>query len=273
MRPDITQAYDIIVLGGQSNAEGHGIGDASEDYIPDERILWLNDHSRPRFEASESGSTAFCIDYPAAITLAVADEPCGEHGKVGKFSFFFAKDYIANGLLRDGRKLLIINAAVGGTGFCRNEWGTEGILYRRLRELTQHALSLNPENRLVAFLWHQGECDAFERPKMPLDKKFASHKTALGNMLNDFIVTFNCPALPFIFGGFCDEWYLKNKPACDAVLQAIQEVAKMHNSAFVNTEGLKSNNQQTQNGDDIHFSRDSLHILGSRMFDAYRSLL
>ncbi len=27
--------YDIIVLGGQSNAEGYGVGTATEEWIPD----------------------------------------------------------------------------------------------------------------------------------------------------------------------------------------------------------------------------------------------
>ncbi len=266
------QPFDIIVLGGQSNAEGYGVGDVTEEYVADERILWLNDNSRPRFEKDTNGKDVFCIDYPAETQITVADEPIGAQGKVGKLSFFFAKEYVANNLLANKRKLLIINCAVGGTGFCRNEWGVNGILYRRLKDLTKLALDLNPQNKLVAFLWHQGECDSFENADWSIEQKYQTHKANLGNMLNDFCDTFNCPQIPFVTAGFCDEWYLKNKPQCDAVLQAIKEVATERNGAFVKTCGLLSNNQQTNNGDDIHFSRESSHIVGKKMFDAYLSL-
>lgn len=39
------EIYDIIVLAGQSNAEGYGVGEVSEEYRKDERVLWLNDPS------------------------------------------------------------------------------------------------------------------------------------------------------------------------------------------------------------------------------------
>ena len=42
--------YDIIILGGQSNAEGYGLGAVSEEYIPDERIVWMNDKANPHYE-------------------------------------------------------------------------------------------------------------------------------------------------------------------------------------------------------------------------------
>ena len=53
------EKYDIIVLGGQSNAEGYGVGPVSEEYVPDERILWLNDNANPRFEKDENNKDVF----------------------------------------------------------------------------------------------------------------------------------------------------------------------------------------------------------------------
>ena len=35
-------AYDIIIQGGQSNAEGSGIGPVKEKYLPSEDILYLD---------------------------------------------------------------------------------------------------------------------------------------------------------------------------------------------------------------------------------------
>ncbi len=36
-----------VVMVGQSNAEGYGVGEVSQEWILDERILWLNDNSCP----------------------------------------------------------------------------------------------------------------------------------------------------------------------------------------------------------------------------------
>ncbi len=261
-------ALDILVVGGQSNSAGHGIGEVTEEYIPDERILWMTDNAHPRFE--EDG---FHIDYPAETQITVAEEPVEDGQKKGKFAFSFAREYISAGLLAPGRRILIIHAGVGGTGFCRGEWGIGSILYRRLCDMVAEALGMNSDNRLVAFLWHQGECDAFENADMPSEEKQARHRAALGGMLADFERRFVCPSLPFVTGSFADEWYFKNKVQCDAVLEAIRAVTAARGGAFVDTAGLKSNNQSTGNGDDIHFSRESLHLLGARMFDAYQTIL
>ncbi len=264
------EKWDIVVLAGQSNAAGFGLGAAKEEYTPSERIWWLNDESNPRFE-KEGEKEVFKIDYPSNISVSVADEPTGAEGKVGKLALFFAKAYIQDGRLQSGRKLLVLNAGVGGTGFRDNQWGVERTLYHRLKAFAHTALRWNKENRLVAFLWHQGECDSFENADWDVEKRYRVHKKNLTEMLEDFKRQFDCPQLPFIAGGFCDEWYLKNQTPCDAVLRAIKEVCKEH-GAFVQTAGLKSNNEQIGNGDDIHFCRESSHILGQRYYEAYRKI-
>ena len=44
-------------------------------------------------------------------------------------------------------------------------------------------------------------------------------------------------------------------------------------AAFVETADLLSNNQKTSNGDDIHFCRESLYILGRRYYEAFEKLI
>lgn len=261
--------YDIIVLGGQSNAEGYGVGPVTEEYVRDERILWMNDNANPHFEKNEKEQDIFKLGESTETTITVAEEPIGKEGKVGKLAFFFAKGYIESGRLTNDRKLLIINAAVGGTGFRDNQWGVGRGLYERLKLMTKTALAENSENRIVAFLWHQGECDSFENAEWSVEQKYETHKKNLGEMLDDFRNTFNCKHIPIITAGFCDEWYLKNKIPCDAVLKAIKEVVEERGGCFVETAGLKSNNEECGNGDDIHFSRESAHILGKKMYEAY----
>ncbi len=260
------EKFDIIVVGGQSNAIGSGFGSTEDEYIPDERIRWINDDSNPRFEGSK-----FFIDYPAPPQITVAEEPInGDVGKMGKFCLIFAREYIRENRLEEGRKILIVNAAVGGTGFARNEWGVDAVLYRRLKDMTDLALSLNEENRIVAFLWHQGECDSAENPDWDVEKRYATHKRNLSVMFHDFCARYHLENLPIYAAGFCNEWYEKNKVPCDAVLKAIEEVITEMGGSFIHTEDLKSNNQCSGNGDDIHFCRASTYELGRRYYAAYK---
>ena len=263
---------DIVILGGQSNAEGYGIGDVSEEYSPDESVYLLTDNSVKGYLIDDEGNNYLKIDESERPYFTLAREGEGPFGKVGKLPLFFAKEYTRRGLLKNGRKLLIVAAAVGGTGFSRAEWNVGCVLYRRLINLTRRALEMNCENRVVAFLWHQGEHDAFENPLFTPTERYRKHYYNLRSFMERTYAELNV-SVPFIAGGFCDEWYYKNKKSCDAVLKAIKDVCHDVNGAFVSTHGLLSNNQKMGNGDDIHFCRESLHILGKQYFNSYLELI
>jgi hypothetical protein len=70
-----------------------------------------------------------------------------------------------------------------------------------------------------------------------------------------------------------NEWKLKNIEACEPTVKAISDVCKDLGGAFVGTADLLSNNQEHGNGDDIHFSRNALDILGRRYFEAFNSII
>lgn len=263
--------YDIIVLAGQSNASGTGAGEVTREYIPNEKILFFTDFATPSFVRVD-GVITLKMENQQKNQVVVADEPIGKNGKTGNLSLTFAERYVKDFLAPD-RKLLIVNAGVGGAGFARPEWGVGNILHTRMMNMVQEALALNPENRIVAFLWHQGEHDSFENADWDLEKRYRVHKKNLTDTLNDFYAVTGDPAkIPFIAAGFCDEWYLQNKAPCDAVLQAIQECCAEYGGGFVETSGLASNNQKIGNGDGIHFCRESLHILGEKYYDEYIKL-
>ena len=131
------EKFDIIVLAGQSNGEGLGYGDASRPYKPNDRVWYLN----PDF------------------TIQMAQERVNKICVQGNLALSFARAYLQERLAED-RSLLILPAAVNGTGFADGRWISTGDLYLRMMEMIRTALELNPENRLVAFLWHQGETDA-----------------------------------------------------------------------------------------------------------------
>jgi hypothetical protein len=260
------EKLDIILLAGQSNADGRGIGEVTHPYAPDSRILMMTDNANPRFQ-NEDGRVYLHLDSPASNIVAIAEEP---PEKNGNFALAFATRY-AQTYLESDRKILIVNAAVGGTGFARPEWGVGRVLHNRLIGMLEEALSYNPENRVVAFLWHQGEHDSFENADWDPEKRYTTHKANLTATINDIYSRFDLNSVPFIAGGFCDEWYLAHKEACDAVLKAIRECCAQRGS-FVETAGLLSNNQKTGNDDTIHFCKESLHILGNKYFDEYAAI-
>ena len=253
--------FDIIIQAGQSNASGFGLGPVTKEYTPAEKV-WQLDAPKIATPLPDRMDIVY-LDEP--FVLKVAEEVESENGKVGNFALTFAEEYIKAGLLEEDRAILIVRAAVGGTGFCRNEWGLTSILYTKLTELVDSALSLNEDSRVVALLWHQGECDSVE--KNP-PETFASQLTE--QMLDTRARYGN---MPIIAADFVNEWKSKNIELCEPIVSTIKKaLADIGNSGFVETADLPSNNQKVGNGDDIHFCRESQHILGRRYFDAFVKL-
>ena len=247
----MTGPYDIIILAGQSNAVGYGHG-ATDYKLKHLSDVWVLDDDQPE--------EVFAIQEPWKIRLRQAQDVY-----TGSLAVRFADEYIKAGNLQPGRKLLIVHCAAGGTGFCKSEWGVGNLLYRRMIDLADYALNLNSENKIVAFLWHQGEHDAFE--KNPPE----NYKKQLFEVISD--VRSKYGNMPFIAGDFVNEWKSKNIEICEPIINSIKGVvADLGNSAFVETSDLLSNNQTMNNGDDIHFSRESLHILGERYFETFQKI-
>ena len=248
------KAFDIIIQAGQSNSEGYGFGDVENACQPNPNVWYLN----------------------GDFTITHATEMVVNNGIQSNFALTFAQRYIDNNLLSEGRELLILRCAVGGTGFLDNRWNLSGDLYLRMMDMISTSLSLNPSNRLVAFLWHQGENDALS------NANFNTHYNNLSTLLNKVVTTFNVPDIPFIAGDFVHDWKDKNQEICEPVINAIKTVCDEHkNGRFVESEGLKSNAQVIPTNhplgwgdtDVIHFSRSSLYELGNRYFDAYLSCI
>lgn len=251
MLKDFTQEkFDIIIQAGQSNSEGYGFGDVEDPYVPSEKVWYMN------------------WDF----TMSWAQEFVAGNEIQSNFALSFAREYLNQGLLEEGRKLLILRCAVGGTGFLNNYWKMEDELYLRMMEMTRTALALNPENHLVGLLWHQGESDAME--KASYEVHYNHLKTLLDSVKNEFLV----PDIPFIAGDFVHEWRDENLEVCMPVLDAIRSVCETcGHGAFVETDGLLSNLQELHRNplgwvDNIHFSRKAVYTLGKRYFDAFLKL-
>ena len=89
--------------------------------------------------------------------------------------------------------------------------------------------------------------------------------TGFGNTDEPYV-----PALPFIAGDFVQQWIEANPEICAPVLKAIRAVCRDHAvCGFVETDGLKSNDQEFGGGNNIHFSRRSIYELGHRYFEEF----
>ena len=237
------ELFDVVIQGGQSNAEGCGMGPLKNFYTPTENILYLN----------------------SDLTISVAEERVWDDKKVNEFALSFAGEYIKKGRLDEGRKILIVRAAVGGTGWSDKRWGMSDDLYLKMMEMIKAALDLNPENRLVAFLWHQGETDC--------GSAYEVHYKHLRELVESVRGTYNCPELPFVAGDFVSEWKTANLAICEPVAAAIKDVCRdIGRAGFADTADLTSNSQATGSTDIIHFSREALYLLGVRYFEIFVNL-
>ena len=250
LRDFTKETFDIVIQAGQSNAEGCGLGPVEHPYEPDDRVFYLN----------------------SDFTITQACERVVGNYIQTNFSLAFARKYLQKCRLPQGRKLLILRCAVGGTGFLDNRWGMTDDLYLRMMDMIRTALALNSKNRLVAFLWHQGETDAI------FQATYEQHFHHLKALLNSVRNTFHAEQLPFVAGDFVQHWKQDNLAICIPVVAAIRDLcADLPCCGFVETEGLLSNTQEPYwkpeaIDDSIHFSRKALYGLGERYYDCFAEI-
>ena len=255
--------YDIIIQGGQSNAEGCGLGpvSATKAYIPSSEILYLNYEKKVQW--GDDGPQVEILNREPEIKMAADRVLNGT--RYGDFSLTFAKEYLGGRWHLEGRKVLIVRGAVGGTSFIQGHWGTNNSLYLKMLELADYALQLNPENRIIAFLWHQGESDAINGTVPEVYYK------QLTDMLQDFRKRYG--NIPFIAGDFVQDWKNQNLDSCQPIINEIHRLIQNNAScAFVETDGLQSNNEKMCNGDTIHFCLEALYELGKRYYKAFEKM-
>ena len=246
------EAFDIIILAGQSNAEGYGFGEIDQPYKPDPRVWYLNNDPCGKGE----------------FILTPAEEKVSGNEIQSSLALSFATEYLKSGRLAENRRLLIIRAALGGTGFVAGHWRTDGSLFLGMMKMIEDALAMNPQNRLVAMLWHQGENDAGKTT-------YDDHYNDLMTLLQMVRREFNVPKLPFVAGDFVHDWKDLNidraRPVADAVCSVCCDAGY---GRFVKTGGLLSNRQELGRNplgwiDRIHFSRRAVYDLGVRYFNAF----
>lgn len=266
--------FDVIVVAGQSNAEGNGLKKDKFEYLSD-RVFQFIDKNNIQTRVLDNGKVVIDMVYPTETVFEKAHERVDiKNGPCADFSEIFANRYIENGMLDDDRNILIVKTAVGGTGFTRKEWGVGNILFARLNYMLDCAIRFSKESRIVAFLWHQGEHDAFENPEQSDRDRYDFYFKSFTEQIKQFRSKYG-KNIPVIAGEFADSWaeLSENKHRCDAVESALKDAcASLGMAKVVSSEGLFSNDQVFGNGDILHFCGDSVYELGKRYFSAFSEL-
>lgn len=264
--------FDIIVVAGQSNAEGCGLGNEKLIYKKSENIYQLIDCNNYSY-IENNGSYKLNLVLPIEMNFCVAEErfDLTERKNRSAFCDTFVKLYEKK-YLHDNRKILLIRGAINGSGFSRNEWGKDGVLYNRLKDVIDFSLSANEKNRLVVLLWHQGEHDATEQPQLSYNQRFEYYKQHLGEMLTDFSKRYG-ENIPIIAGQYSHILLKKEKTQYLAIINATKEVFKtIKFGGIAKSSGIKVNCEVVHDTDMYHFDRKSNIKFGKRYFNIYKRL-
>ena len=265
--------YDIILLAGQSNAYGNGYGETDNPWKERDDVMMLKNDFEICYKHPYENTTYIDINAQKDGYIEKAKEVVRDDGvsTIGCFALTFAKMY-AEKHLEKGRKVLIVNTPIGGTGFKGEHWGPNDKMFLRMKDMMDSAVALNKNNKVVAVLWHQGEHDAFENRELTFEgiKEYYDEKFT---ELFDFIRDRYGKDVPFMCAGFTPAFINEFKKGSDAILEVLQTKMKEgHMTKFVDSTGLKCNSDI--GFDDVyHFCKTALEILGARYFEAFEQLI
>ena len=273
IRETSNEKFDIIIVAGQSNASGCGMGETTTPWIPDDKIMMFNE----RFTAevvSTSYGDMLEIETTGDCFLTVADERGENDDKMAVFALSFAKKYAENNLAED-RKVLLVQTAIGGTGFARKHWGVDEKLEKRMYKMVDSALSMNKENRVVGIVWHQGEHDIYENGDLDYNARYAFYMEKLSTFIKRLRKKYG--ELPFVSGGFCNGWISEqnqdNVKAIKDVYKDLYEKTSKVKHVW-QTEDLKSNSEVVKgSADNVHFSREACYELGRRYYEKFSEII
>ena len=266
-------AFDIIVVAGQSNAEGNGISLLDKPIIVSDAYEII-DKNKYGMKLKKDGSYAgLDFVYPVETIIRELQERKGDNTYSSDLSLSFVERYKQSKFYSPNRKMLVIKTGYGGSGFAFDQHGVGNPLYQRMLDMINVGLSLNKDNRIVAFLWHQGEHDAYANAWFTYKERYEDYYSNLLKMFLGFKEYYKQFDFPIITGGLCRDWVKRYKEQSKAVENATIDVCeKIGKARFVQASDLSGNAEEIHNGDLDHFSKRSMLILGERYFDAFASL-
>ena len=265
--------YDVIILAGQSNAVGYGAGDTDDVFTESDDMMEIKDtNTAIAYVTNEEGKRYLDMPFPPDLDYVRLGDRYAYERWNACLANTFAESYKRSGRLKCGRKLLVVKTAVGGTGFIKEQWTDGGVCDVKMYHMIKEAFKLSKNMRIVAFLWHQGEADAFDLPEMPRDERRERYVKNFGDFVRRVREKLG-RNFPIICGEFTRAWMEKNSETTSAVLSAMREVIDRDGFGdIVSSEGLIPNGVAIGTTDILHFSRDGLNKFGRRYFEAYERL-
>jgi hypothetical protein len=243
---------DVVLILGQSNAQGPGVPfDSSIDI----ETPGINQYAG---SGAQENQVIPAIESLVSVTKWVD----GTNGRprVGP-AMEFARQYFYT--QPSNRDVLIVPAAQGSTSITGNasySWDPDNntasvnLIHRAITKTAQ-ALALNPNNRLVAILWHQGESDSGAMST-------AQYRAKLVQIIDLLRSNFGA-TVPFLVGGMVPEWVAAEPTYRSAIQAALQAIPSNRNYTAY-TAGPSGMNQD----DLIHYNAAGARELGRRYFAA-----
>jgi hypothetical protein len=251
------QGYEIVLVMGQSNASG-----TNSDFDPDG--LDARDPRIMTFPGTGDGAGTII---PAREPLApIGGHPPGGMGPGGPFAALLLKT------LNAGRRILIVPATMGGTGFRQHGtyagvWkaglelnGAPNLLAMAIDHLREALASAGPGSRVAAALWQQGEADGGRSEAdyaADLDELIA---TIRGEVPEAF-------GAPFLVGGLPRE-RVRAYPDHAGVDNALRKTpTRIANTGYAEPPPFGHVNDET-----THLTAVGQRILGGNYFRSYMRL-
>lgn len=231
--------YDIFIIAGQSNTyngeedTGDSFPDPSID-VTDADVKQLGRYSPNNYAV-----------IPAKDPMDHWTQPAGSVG----WNLMFGRAYKAASYLLPGRKVLIIPAGKGGTGFSDNQWNEGDPLYNDLIARATSTLAAYPNSELKAIFWQQGEADG-------LAGQIAAnaHKEAMKNMFAALRSTLNATSVPIFAGGMVPAYAESTTPLSTVQSGIEAAMGEIDYGYYVDVTGLTSSSI----GNPYHFEGSSM---------------
>ena len=230
---------DIIIVAGQSNAEGYSLGYNPELDPPDKRVFQFPSYGNSKDEII------------AAVDPLFHSDVVDTKNRIG-FAMTFARMYVN---AYPNRNLIIIPVAKAGTS--TNNWLDDGQLNFAISQINA-LLAKNPTLKVRAILWHQGESDVSNQISLDI------FKSNLTKILTDFrtkpIVKNTAPIL---VGGLLPA-FIDSNPKYTDYQNVLKNIGHLVNKSFyVDSTDLTGE-------DPLHFDANSERELGKRYFEIYQ---
>jgi hypothetical protein len=236
--------YDVILLAGQSNMVGWSGGGVNSAI----------DTTDPRIRCWPGTGPNL-----GQIILAADPLPHRELRGINDIGLgmTFAREYVKT--IPFNRSVLLVCAALGGTGFIGNRWNPGNDLHSWAVSAVNQVLGLDPSNKFVAILWHQGEADVGNSNyQSQLDAGLTAFRAQITGAAN----------VPIITGDFVEAWV-----GTESDRIATQNIIRQTNIRLPGIAHASATGTTGPIGDPLHFSAADCRVMGKRYYVAYQSLL